>query len=313
MNESTQLGAGFFEIIEAERPFARVDLFEARSMLSFDERLALHWATRAGNPSHDAVVDAGCFLGGSTVSLAGGIRARRGACPIHVYDLFIFGSESESVWVPDGFEFGVGLSTLPVFEHQVARVRDMLTLHPGDIRQARWRGGPVGVLFIDIAKSWDTGDAVWREFFPSLVPGESLVVQQDLAHWGHPWCAIVMELLAEHFEYLGWVWYSSAIYRCATKVERDEVPASLLHDLSAGEKLDLLERAARRLGEPIAGSVRLSGAVILASHGQFAAARERVAEIRGSYGDGRIPYLEEGFAYLTGWIDQVEAGVTAVT
>ncbi len=312
MTQDTPLGAGFSEILEAERPFARLDLFDARSMLSVEERLALQWATRAGNPSNDAVVDAGCFLGGSTVALAGGVLARDGSSPVHVYDLFRFGSEGEVGWVPEGFDFGVGLSTLPVFEHQVKRVRHMLTLHAGDIREERWDGGNVGVLFVDIAKSWDTGDAVWHAFLPSLVPGESLVVQQDLVHWGHPWCAIVMELLADRFEYLGWVWYSSALYQCVGPVSPTDLPASLLRDLSVTDKLALVDRMAERLGEPIAGSVRLSGAVVLASHGLYPSARARVADVRRSHGDGRVPFLDEGFAYLDAWIDQVQAGVVNV-
>lgn len=308
-------GSGFAEILETERQHAAPELYEVGSMLGYDERLLLHWATRVGNPSGDAVVDAGCFLGGSTVSLGHGIKTRpTGApqSPLHVYDLFLFGAESEKVWVPDGFEFAVGGSTVPVFEHHVREVRDLLTTHRGDVRLEHWTEGPIGVLFIDIAKSWDTGDAVWREFFPSLVANESLVIQQDLVHWGHPWCAIAMELLADHFDYLGWVSFASAVYRCVRLVAAGDLPTSLLRDLSLEEALALVDCAAERLGEPIGGSVRLSGAVVLASHRRFSAARARVDEIRRCYCDDKVPYISEGFAHLDAWIDGVEAGAIEV-
>ena len=280
-------------------------------MLSCDERFLLHWATRAGNPSGDAVVDAGCFLGGSTVSLGHGIKARPAGAPrssLHVYDIFLFGAESEKGWVPEGFDFTVGGSTVPIFEHHVRQVRDLLTIHRGDVRLERWTHGAIGVLFVDIAKSWDTGDAVWREFFPSLVANESLVIQQDLVHWGHPWCAIAMELLTNRFDYLGWMWFSSAVYRCVDPVVAGDLPTSLLRDITLGEALTLVDRAAERLGEPIGASVRLSGAFVLGAHGRFSAARARVEEIRRSYSDDEIPYISEGFAHLDAWIDGVEAG-----
>jgi hypothetical protein len=309
-----RLGSGFFDIVDAERPLAEPDLFEVGSMLGYDERLLLRWATRAGNPSRDAVVDGGCFLGGSTLALASGIAARESPrSPLHVYDLFVYGAESERTWVPKGLPFGVGQPTYPAFEHHVRRVRPMLTLHPGDMREQRWTGAPIGTLFVDIAKSWEIGDAVWRQFFPALVPAESLVIQQDLVHWGHPWCAIVMELLADRFEYLGWTWFSSAVYRANAPVSADDLPTSLLRDVSMADQLALVDRAAARLGEPIAGSVRLSGAVVLGAFRRFAKARERVEEIRERYTDETIPFIGEGCSYLGQWIDGVESGRIAVS
>lgn len=308
-------GSGFKDIVAAEHAHAEPDVLQVGSMLSYDERMLLHWAAREGNPSPDVIVDAGCFLGGSTLALGGGVTARASGVlsPVHVYDRFSFSAESERAWVPDGLEFAVGGSTLPAFEHQVRRVRSLLRLHPGDVRSARWNEGPIGVLFVDIAKTWETGDAVWRQFLPALVPGESLVIQQDLVHWGHPWCAIVMELLADRFEYLGWVWYSSAVYRAVRPVRASDLPPSLLEALSAEEMLSLLDRAAARLGEPIGGSVRLSGAAVLASHGDYDGARQRIDEVRAAYGDDDVPYISEGYATLEAWVAAVESGAVGVS
>ena len=205
----------------------------------------------------------------------------------------------------------MGESSLPAFEHQTRGVSPLLTIHSGDIRTERWAGAPISVCFIDLAKSWDTGDAVWRAFFPALVPGHSLVIQQDLVHWGHPWCAIVMELLADHFEYLGWVWYSSAVYRCVRAISERDLPASLLAECSSSQMLELLDRAAERLGEPIAGTLRLSGAVVLGSHGEYRAARERVDDVRAVYTTEMVPFIDEGYAALDAWIDGVEASATS--
>lgn len=304
-------GAGLIDVVKAESGLLPADVPAAPSMLSYDERAVLHWAARTARPADAAIVDAGSFLGGSTVSLARGLQARGngpGGVRVHAYDRFVYGSETDRHWVPEGMPFAVGASTLPVFERTVAGVSDRIEVHAGDVREVRWPGEPISVLFVDIAKSWDTADHVMGTFMPALVAGESVVIQQDQVHWGHPWCAIAMELLADRFELLGWVWFSSAVYRCTAPVTADALPESLARDVGLEEKLALLERFADRIGWPIGASVLLSGAVALATHGEWARARERVAELEAEVGDDQVPYLSEGYAYLTAWIEDLEAG-----
>ena len=33
-------------------------------------------------------------------------------------------------------------------------------------------GGPIDVLFLDLLKTWEINDAVLRDFFPQVVPGQ---------------------------------------------------------------------------------------------------------------------------------------------
>src|ERR1700754_2796705 len=87
------------EILLAAR-FDELELPEIVSgyptMLTPDERRLLHWLARDVWEGWGAIVDAGSFLGGSTVSLATGLRARAtprpdGAPrpPMTTYDLFL--------------------------------------------------------------------------------------------------------------------------------------------------------------------------------------------------------------------------------
>jgi hypothetical protein len=285
---------GLRDALEAERERLSPDVLGIGSMLSYDERALLQWAARTGPPG--AVVDLGSFLGGSTLALARGTDR-----PVHAYDRFIF-EGWEYDWLPDGFALRAGKSTRPAFDHNIAAVADRVVVHEGDVEALGWPGDPIGVLFVDITKAWDTADAVWSAFLPSLTTG-GLLIQQDLVHWGHPWCAIVMEHLAEHFDYLGWVWYSSAVYRLRSPVR--ELPVPMLEAFTCEQMLALLARAAQRVGEPAAGSVRLAGAVVYASFGRFHEARARLADIARSYDDSVLPHIEEGFAHLRGWIDDV--------
>ena len=298
------ISAGLRRILDAERALMPRDVYEVGSMLSYDERLLLHWAARTGPPG--AIVDLGSFLGGSTLTLARGAE-HRGA-KVDAFDLFVCRGDWETMWAPDGFELALGDPTRPAFEHNIARVRDRVTVHEGDVRTQEWQA-PIGVLFVDITKSWATADAVWRTFLPSLEPS-ALVIQQDLVHWGHPWCAVVMEHLSEDFEYLGWVGYSSAVYRCRRPPIK--VPVPMLERFSCDDMLSLIERAAERVGEPASGAIRLSAVFVFAAVGRFDDARIRVAEIRSSYNDSALPYIEEGLTYLDRWIDDAQAGRTPI-
>lgn len=297
--DMTTLGHGLHEIVLAERKFMPADVYEVGSMLSYDERLLLHHAARTGVPG--AVVDLGAFLGGSTLALASGAEHRD--AKVHSFDRFVLDAEWEKEWIPEGFDARPGDSTLTIYEHNIRRVRDRVMIHVGDVCEAQWND-PIGVLFIDIAKSWTTADTVWQKFFPSLQPG-ALVIQQDLVHWGHPWCAVIMEHLAEHFEYAGWTWYSSSVWRCIEPPR--QIPPVMLEAFTGDEILELIDRSADRVKGPASGSIRLSGAYALASQGRFDAARKRVDEIRAAYTNEQLPFIEDGLAALDTIIARMEA------
>ena len=70
----------------------------------------------------------------------------------------------------------------------------------------------------------------------------------------------------------------------------------MLEAFTCDQMLELIDRAADRVGEPAAGSIRLSGTRCLISFGQLDAARARVSEIQATLNNERLPYIEEGFA-----------------
>jgi hypothetical protein len=302
-------GQGLDDVLQVEEAVLSDAVRAAPSMLSYEERALLRWAARTVDVPRGVIVDAGAFLGGSALALADGLRARGGSGPsIHSYDLFRFAGDWERHWVPDGFDFTIGGSSEAIFAHTVREAEDLVVSHPGDIREARWAGAPINVLFVDVAKSWRTADHVAATFLPSLVPGESLVIQQDQVHWGHPWCAIQMELLSDHFEFLGWAWFSSAVYRSTSPVPAGALPPSLLRDLPLDDKLELVRRFARRLNGPIAESVRLSAAEVFAAHGRYDEARAVGDEVEATVGDDELPYISEGFQYLRDRFAKLESG-----
>jgi predicted O-methyltransferase YrrM len=213
-----------------------------KTMLSAQELELLYTLARDQYTGRGEIVDGGAFLGGSTLALACGLRDNRTVSDksrrIHSYDLFI--SDSFVRQFIDGYPEGV--STRPYYDSVIANVASHVDVHEGDIATFPWpKGKPIEILFIDVAKSWDTNDFLLQQFFPRLMPGAS-VIQQDY-HWPHtPWISITMELLKDHATYLGSMPWATAHYRWDRPLEPGELPARL-RDLGAAQLIRLANRA----------------------------------------------------------------------
>ena len=124
------------------------------------------------------IVDAGCFLGGSTLALARGVAAnsrRRETRPrvIHSYDYFVLDDWTKVAHADLVAGVEAGTSLRPTFDRLLGRYRSYVNVHEGDVRDFEWDGSPIEVLFIDICKSWDINDHVTRRVFSPAGP-ESL-------------------------------------------------------------------------------------------------------------------------------------------
>lgn len=178
-------------LVARERDLVPNTVMELPSMLSYEERALLHWAARVGSTASGTIIDAGCFLGGSTLALALGLLAREPASgtpygtQIHSFDLFRVGEERERVYFDESFDFGIGANIRDIYERNIASVRNRVVVHEGDINQLGNWTEPISVLFVDIAKSWTTNETVSQRFFPQLQP-QAIVIQQDLVHFRSP-------------------------------------------------------------------------------------------------------------------------------
>jgi hypothetical protein len=268
-------------------------------MLSWDERILLYGLARDHCPGPDpAIVDAGCFVGGSTLALASGLADRGGARPgtIHTYDRLLVEEYSRDGYFPDR---EVGSSLRPVFEANLAPHRE-LVLHEGDVvGESCDPSAPIAILFLDLCKSWQLNRHVNRTFLPALVPG-SMVVQQDLVHWGYPWCAITMEVLADHFDYLGWAWYASSLWRLKTRIALAEADLDWRDGIPLARGLDLLDRAAARTDGHGPAMLELAKATLQLHHARRGDALVQIDSVERRYGTS-VPYIDRAYASLREW------------
>jgi hypothetical protein len=259
------------------------------TMLSEQERKLLFWLTEEYQRDRGAIVDAGCFVGGSTLALAEGLqRSPHGsrAGRIHVFDRFeVEPYMADSYFADRGLS--AGESFRPLFDENTRGVSDLLTVHEGDLEAHPWPPDlPIEILFIDIAKSWELNDLVVRQFFPRLIPDRSVIVQQDCVFSLCPWVPITMEHYAEHFEPVAFVEANSVVYICR-KAFADDADLPFLGGLDLWSKLRLIDAAIGRFKGVPAAILECAKAMLLLEGGDPAAARAHLSWVRDAYGDAQ--------------------------
>jgi hypothetical protein len=273
------------------------------TMLSKSERKLLYGLARDHARDDAAIVDAGCFLGGSTAALLAGMRDRPepwSGPPLASYDLFRVEEYTLGKFFGDDPSLGVGDSFRERFDANVVRFDLPHDVQEGDITEIGWSGDPIDVLFLDVLKSPEITDAVLRDFFPSLVPGRSVIVHQDYGWGWMPWVPITVELMRDSLVLLDSMEWGSHAF-----LLRDDVPAELVEGgvsgLDVDRRLALLEAAIARADGWVQGMLEVDrAALLLERDGEEAALAELAA----------IAQRHARHGAVLSCIEDPEAGVT---
>ena len=215
------------------------------------------------------ICELGPFMGGSTVHLAQGLvsgRAQRGdngrsslrdtvarwrsGKPIHSFDTFYLPySAKQSVLEYWHFPEFKGTDLLPVFRKNTAPFAALIQAHKGDVKRARW-AMPTEILFVDCCKDWDTNDVVARRFYPLLVPGLSIIIQQDYLHFQHPWLIATMEALHPRVKAVASTAENSMIFACYEAITPRDIDAAIGMSTQPDKVRELICRAQDRFEDP---------------------------------------------------------------
>jgi len=147
------------------------------TMLTDSEIRLLYWLSKMQHkPQLGAIVELGCWLGGSTVALQRG--ADRWDVSVRSFDHFRW----QKGWGSFANQLKVrrkqpGESFHAEFLSLMKKFNVAPDVTAGDIRKATF-AEPIWILFVDIMKSQTIARHVVSEFFTRLVPG-ALVVHQD--------------------------------------------------------------------------------------------------------------------------------------
>ena len=202
------------------------------SMLSRYERSYLRNYAENTYSGRGEIVDLGCWLGSSTIPLAVGLQQNSAIAAkenrIHAYDIFIWQSsymERSLIGTALRGKYKDGDSFVEAFRERIAPWNPLIQVYPGDLEQIGWNQEPIEFLFIDAMKSWNLANSILKNFFPSLIPGLSLVVHQDFAHFYGVWIHLIMYRLREYLVPIEHPFlYSSRVFQYVKLI-----PNELLH------------------------------------------------------------------------------------
>lgn len=296
----------------AARPWMDFDVpaeaLAVPTMLSLRERQLLHWLARFHFSGAGRIVDGGCFLGGSTAALASGLAARSDSPwkratwkkSIVAYDMFRV-EDYTLRYFGDCFEDKtIGASFRPAFERFVAPWSKHVEVKEGDASKTGWNGDPIEILFLDFVKTWPMNDFALEQFFPCLIPGRTVIIQQDYlwgyGHWNH----ITLELLAPSIQFLDAMPHGSVACLLTAPVPPELLGAKLQETLTPDRKRELMDRAVERWEGDDRGLVELARVTLTADLDGNAAARAEFEEVRGRYaGSDRV---EQSAALLENYL-----------
>jgi len=185
-------------------------------MTSAAEKNMLHWLCQNYVNGSGHVVDAGCFLGASTVAMAAGLAENRqwpSDRKLLALDNFIVTDGMIRLHPGELRQKKAGDSFFDVFKSQISAYAGLIEAEPVDLMAVEALPGPIELLFIDIAKTKQLNEQIVRLGFPALIPGHSLVVQQDYIYELCPWIVATMEFFAERFEFIDFAFGASFLYR----------------------------------------------------------------------------------------------------
>jgi hypothetical protein len=146
------------------------------------------------------IIDLGCWLGSTTISLASGLRELNDNGKVYAFDRFtwepwmdLYSSEHWCDYLP-------GESFLPETRRRMGDLKPWVVLVTADLTTYHWDNGAVRLLLVDAMKSWRLTTSIAREFYPSLVL-DSIVLHQDYLTFNHPWLSVLQYRLRDYMLY----------------------------------------------------------------------------------------------------------------
>lgn len=219
------------------------DILLPKGFILEEERRCFHYIARHCISGGGQIIDAGAAFGASAYSLASGLARNpsRWDTRVHSYDLFTSEAEYVSALATQYFRpVKTGDDIFDIYEYQVGKYRNLIRPHRGDFLRYKWDGSRIDVLMVDMAKSPDLNVRIIEQFYPCLVPGESLLVHQDFYFSWLTYIHISMQYLAHRFEIVDrLIPDGSRLFLLKDAITADEIEH--VRSFSREERIDLLD------------------------------------------------------------------------
>jgi hypothetical protein len=190
---------------------------ELLGMTSKSEQDYLEAYSRERYIGKGKIIDLGCFLGATTIPLVKGLlkneKIAESDKKVFAYDAFIWyeGMDDAVAGSTLSGNYRVGDSFLEEYKKRIQRYSDRIEIHEGNLSEARWAGGKIEFLLVDAMKNWDLTNAIFRNFYGSLIPNQAFVMQQDFAHYFVSWIHLLHWRFRDYFEFEAEIPASSSV------------------------------------------------------------------------------------------------------
>jgi hypothetical protein len=223
------------------------------SMTTDNELCFLESYARWSFTGSGSIIDLGCWLGATTIALARGLAQNtiaRDRRVVEGIDRFVWAPWMNPVTAQLGVRlpYRVGEEFLKDVERGVAPYGPLVRLRQADLATYTPPDEPIEFLFIDAIKSWELADHIARSFFPRLIPGRSLIVQQDFGYHA-PVVAtahLMMWRLRDAFQFVHHVPAScSVVYVMTRRLTSSDIPHLTPREFKAAEVDEAFEYSLR--------------------------------------------------------------------
>ena len=235
------------------------------SMLTMSERKLLIALARDYYTGDGIIVDAGCFLGGSTLSLCAGLKQNTKIESltkpmIHSYDYFrveewAVGKKFFSLYTNldlnnvsvEYQKRKLGDSIRDLFDINLEPYKKLISVYEGDITQQPLTNEKIEILFLDILKDKKVCDYVTENFYRKMLPDKSFIVHQDYLFSEFSYhIHVTMELLDEYFTLVTNCKRNSVVYLYTKEIPQDFDLHNLYTRLTSTEKKHYMDKAISR-------------------------------------------------------------------
>lgn len=235
--------------VRLEKKLRNMPSMQTMKEKEFLYKLALEYYKGQG-----LIFDAGLYLGVSTLCFGRGLKKnphidlkKMLQKPIQSFELGICTpgiAKKINQKYPDILQMKEGDSFLPILRSNIKEVKSLTRLYEGDISDwlQKIPEALYEIVFLDVLKIASVNDSVVSNIFPSLIPGRSVVIQQDFLTTNLPWIQISMGYLKEYFEYL-FTRSASTIYLNTKKIPKELVSKKFYDDFTLEESLELFAQS----------------------------------------------------------------------
>lgn len=260
-------------------------IFQTPGQIEPSERELYYRLAKDSYRGAGEIVEIGTLVGASSVAFAQGILDNSNVTNkrkrLHSFDTFRFVPSEVfdgAFFSQHGIDLGTDGDFLDAYLQNTAGYEDVIDVTKGDATKAVWSGEPIEILFVDGDKTAEFQEAIIRGFYPHLIPGVSLIVEQDFSFPNAHSIPIKSQIFGKYLQPVEMAG-TTMVSRYTAAIPRDEL-SNPISRLSVRERAAILELMA--CGIPVATLaqlLRLQRAILLAEGGERREAARALDEI----------------------------------